>query len=967
MEKISAMAASSPEGLPSMQFDGRRLLADPEAPGCEEDVAAGHQRMAVVMQTASQFRSAGLAALLGLLVVGAVMMFFAEVLDAFAVRVWVSCAVLLGIAGMAGWLLSSRLGLSPFRIWRWRFAGALWGLCALATWGAAQGYFLSMPWNGVTALGLVATALVAAMLLVAASHWLPALLFSWLGLLAAQLLVGTGIATVADSQTILIVGFDLVLLALGMVLGLASREMARRTVAERMCRQELAGVKGHAADQIARLNAETDQRRDVEQALLEARGAADMALRAKTEFLATMSHEIRTPLNGILPILEILRESRLDDEQRQFLETAYNSSRHLLRIINDVLDFAKAESGKLELESIEIDLRELVESITDLMGKSAERRGLKLSYKISDEVPRRVRGDPIRLRQVLTNLVSNAIKFTENGSICIELHKRRASRKEVELVFTVTDTGIGMTREAQRRLFRAFGQADASTTRKYGGTGLGLVICKRLVELMGGRIGVKSQPGEGASFWFVLPMRKSASDVPPARKDLSGLRVLTLVEDQAEAGKLTEVLSDWSMLEEKADSILAATNRLQSSAQLGKSWGFDLVLLSYSGSKMGLMPLLQEMRGEPALRELKVVLFTGSSTLRAELQKEPGLLVMEGPINYQLLQRRLNRLFDVEGRRIKSEEDTEVLFDSLALDFDPKVDAPAPQHPVVRGDTVARALLVEDNPVNLSVARRMLAKLGIDTLVARDGREALQVLEQAQVDLVFMDCQMPVMDGYEATRRLRAAEEDADPPRHLPVVAMTANAMVGDREKCLEAGMDDYLAKPLEFASLRRAIEPWVRLRDGNYYSTRQDAGSPRLPEDAGSRADEPADVVDDAAGPPAADNAVAPIDEARLAGLRELMAEELPRLIREYLDSVPGLLQELDQAAVDEDLEAMVRPAHTLKSSSANLCAMRLSAEAAALEKLARTGELEAALRVQRGMAEEFAVASRALQALLN
>jgi CheY-like chemotaxis protein len=287
---------------------------------------------------------------------------------------------------------------------------------------------------------------------------------------------------------------------------------------------------------------------------------------------------------------------------------------------------------------------------------------------------------------------------------------------------------------------------------------------------------------------------------------------------------------------------------------------------------------------------------------------------------------------------------------------------------VVRGDTVARALLVEDNPVNLSVARRMLAKLGIDSVVARDGQEALQVLEQERVDLVFMDCQMPTMDGYEATRRLRAAEQDMDPPRHLPVVAMTANAMLGDREKCLEAGMDDYLAKPLEFASLRRAIEPWVRLRDGHYYSKGQGTVIGQLQVDADVRPDKLAEPASAATGQPAAAEAVvAAVDEVRLAGLRELMAEDLPRLIREYLDSVPTLLQELDQAAAAGDPEAMVRPAHTLKSSSANMCAMRLSAEAAKLEQLARAGKLESALQVQQGMAGEFAAASKVLKALLN
>jgi signal transduction histidine kinase/CheY-like chemotaxis protein len=856
--------------------------------------------------------------------------------------------------------------IGPSRLLRWRVLGTAWGCAALLTWGFGLGQLLLLPWNANTALLLSSAALTAALLLTATVHWLPGLLLGWAALLIGQLWAWpmTGLA---DGLQILLLGFDLVLLALGMVLGQAVRQSAARVVAERMSRRELAQLKARMTDQSQRLSTEADYRHDVEQALNEARSAADVANRAKTEFLATMSHEVRTPLNGIVPILEMLRETRLDETQQEFLDTAYNSARHLLRIINDVLDFAKAEAGKLELESIEIDLRDLIETVTDLMSKSAERRGLRLRYKVADDVPRRVRGDPIRLRQVLTNLVSNAIKFTSKGEIRVEVHKRRASRKEVELVFSITDTGEGMSRETQRRLFRAFKQADASTTRKHGGTGLGLVICKRLVQLMGGRIGVKSQVGKGSTFWFVLPMRKSASDVPPARRDLAGLRVLTLVDDAATGEKLSGVLADWRMTEERVDNPLTAISKLKSSAQLGKSWSYDLLIMALSGSRQGFQALVDEVRGEPVLADMKIVAVTPSTLVLQELQKLPGVFAMEAPIDYRLLQRQLHRLFDVAGNRIKAEEDTDALFDSLALDFEPRGGVLDVVHPVVRGNVVARALLVEDNPVNLSVARRMLAKLGIDTLVARDGQEAIDLVANEQLDLALMDCQMPNMDGYEATRRIRAAEQQADPPRHLPIIAMTANVMTGDREKCLAAGMDDYLGKPLEFAPMRRALEPWVRLRQqaNNLQQSRglsYAAGGLRPAGSEPGLAQQPRDMADAGAVEVAADE---PLDQAKLDELRTFMGDELPHLIGQFLESAPQQMEALARAVQDKDLGAMVLPAHSLKSSSANLGANQLSQLAARLEHAARTGEAKAAWRLhdQLGAAYKSAVAALAAQ----
>lgn len=965
MDKIPApqVAEANPDGLPSMQFDGRRLLSDPDLRHAEDASEEGVRRLQVAEQVTAQSRLAALAGLTGLVLVAALTAAGPLALNHPPGLWWATLAALIMLGGLLDWMLVQRVTVSPFRARRWRFAMVIWGALALTMGGATFGALITLPWLPTVAMALIGVAVAVALTVACAAYWLPGLVAGWVCLVAAQWFVA-GVGQ-ASPWFDVVLGFDLVLLALGMVISVTTARASRHAISERMTRRELAQLKARVNDQTKRLSAQADERQTVEQALSEARAAADGANRAKTEFLATMSHEVRTPLNGILPILEMLRESRLDDSQREFLDTAYNSSRHLLRIINDVLDFAKAESGKLELESIEIDVRDLVESVTDLMGKSAQRRGLRLTYNVTDDVPRRVRGDSIRLRQVLSNLVGNAIKFTQEGEIRVEVHKRRASRKEVELVFAVSDTGVGMSRDTQRRLFRPFCQADASTTRKHGGTGLGLVICKRLVELMGGRIGVKSQLGQGSSFSFVLPMRRSSGEVPPARRDLVGLRVLTLVDDPVMAEKLSDVLQDWGMSEERVDSALTAVSKLKTSAQLGRSWAYEMVLVSLSASRATFMSLVDDLRDCDGLDDLAVVLVTTDSKLVGELQKQPGVCAMAAPMDFRVLQRQLHRLFDVEGNRIKNDEDTDALFDSLVLDFDAHDDGDV-RHPVVRGDVVATALLVEDNPINLSVARRMLAKLGIQTEVARNGHEALGVLSDKQVDLVLMDCQMPELDGYQTTRKIREDEAQLDPPRHMPIVAMTANVMTGDREKCLSAGMDDYLGKPLEFSSLRRALEPWVRLG-----GARRTHGEALLYSEG---RDLPAlDVVATGgleAGSPAPDAPVAPsapIDTGKLDQLVNLMGDDLPGLIRKYLATAPRLLADLKQAAERDDLAAMVGPAHSLKSSSANMAAMRLSRHAGLLEHAARKGDVDKVHVAHRKVQEDYRAASTALAARLS
>lgn len=666
---------------------------------------------------------------------------------------------------------------------------------------------------------------------------------------------------------------------------------------------------------------------------------ADRAAQTKTDFLATISHEIRTPLNGILPILEILLDSSLNEEQRRYVRTAHSSSLHLLRLINDVLDFARAESGKLQLESIDFDFRELVSSVCDLMYRSAINKGLSLELDIGDDIPRKLRGDPIRLRQILTNLLSNALKFTEAGYVRISVARRRARRREVELFFSVRDSGIGMSRDTSRRVFSSFTQADASTTRKHGGTGLGLVICKRLVNLMGGRIGVRSRPGEGSEFWFVLPMRRSLDEVPPGRRDLVGVRLMGVLPDTAGRARVEQLLGRFGIALETATWEEVVT-RLHTAAMLGPAQGFDLLLLQPDGDEQAVWELLAELRSDPLLKALPVVLASESEKLLARAQSDFGACALAGGWEAAPLKRCLERLLDVQQAHAAAKSDgTGVALSDLNLvPEDALFEADAPFYPSpVCGDRDVNVLLAEDNPVNLGVVRRVLDRLGVGVRVAQNGREALEQLAAGGIDLVLMDCRMPVMDGYQATRGWRERELLEGRSR-LPVVAMTANAMLGDREQCLEAGMDDYLAKPVSVSDIRKMLEKWLPggLQPG-----------PGETAFATANTEQKAELV---------------VDRKAVTELRELMDQEFDQLVATFLANSPGLLEKIGQAAKQQDLAALIDPAHSLKSSSANLGALKLSAVARGIETASREGRMQAALLGCQRLVDVYAETRSAL-----
>ena len=660
---------------------------------------------------------------------------------------------------------------------------------------------------------------------------------------------------------------------------------------------------------------EIQRRTAIEEELRCAKKEAEEASHSKSEFLANMSHEIRTPMNGVIGLVGLLLDSPLRPREREYAKTISESANSLLAIINDILDFSKIEARKLTLESVNFDLLQVVEGSIEIAGKEAQGKGIELAEFVKPNVPIHLKGDPFRLRQVLTNLVSNAVKFTSEGEIVVTVSKESEVGGQIVIRFEVKDTGIGISKEVQGRLFQAFGQADTSTTREFGGTGLGLAISRQLTLLMGGDIGVTSKPGSGSTFWFTAKFGKQANapeTAATAPLDLCGLRVLIVDDNPTNRHILHCQLSSWKMVPTCVSSGAEALATLKKALATKP---FDLAILDMQMPAMDGLMLATAIKADPETARMSLIILTSMGRIASDEVAKAGVAAcLLKPVKQSLLYDQIARVVSGIPKDAMPER---------IMPKDPSSSSPTQKQ--------TRILVAEDNVINQMVTLGQLEKLGYPADLAVNGLEVLIALRKTEYGIILMDCQMPEMDGYEATRRIRADSELRQPS----IIALTAHAMAGDSEKCLACGMDDYISKPVKLDDLAAKLARW---ESGHATESTADAS---LIAGHAVREEKPA------------------IDRERLDTLRSLDPDGdgafYVSLLNTFLASAQADIDGIREALDRGEFKTMRDKAHSLKGSSRNVGADAIGETSQALEALAEAATKKGAEKLLKQLAHEF------------